>query len=706
MKKIVLLTAFIFCHLLSASAQSKANFAIVQQIQKKNTASIDVFIKGDVERIKELLESNRGMFKRSAGNIVIAKLTFLQIAELLKSEGVERIEAYPQHTIPMNDTALINNNIIAIHNGAPPLARSYDGSGVIMGIMDTGLDFTHPDFIDSLGKTRVKFYWDQNRPASSNTPVGYDYGQEWDNVQIDSGKAVPATDSHGTHVAGVAAANGNAIKKYKGVAPNADLIIVSINFNSLNATIIADAVDYIYTKATLLGKPCVINASIGDYLGSHDGKDLQAQFINNLIIQKSGRVFVASAGNKGDSRIHLGYTVTADTNFTFFSPENGSVFIEIWGDTTDLKNTHFAVEADQLSPVYSQRGRSKFSTIRQTLGIYGMDTIFNKNGKRLGTIETFGDLTGSTYSMIYYIVPDSISYKWRLMATGNGKFDLWNLSMMSTGIPSSKVMHDSIFYKYPDLQQTMVSSYQCLDNVITVGNYTNRKSYIDYNHKLYYAKEIPGKRHPTSSCGPTRDGRLKPDIVSPGDMTLASLVQTLRPVYIANNPSALAPEGYHSRDGGTSTAGPGVAGIAALYLQKNPNASAMEVKNAILRCARQDAFTGNTPNNMYGYGKADGFKTLTECDPNGIETYENNPVSFYIHPNPVDASSAITLEVSLPPGAKIEQLIIYNELGTCMLQVSAPQTQIQLTPGFSPGIYFCKLITNTQIVTTKKLIIL
>jgi subtilisin family serine protease len=704
MKKILVLAGFIFCQLFTASAQSKTNFEIVRQLQKKNTSAIDVFIKGDIERIKELIESHRGTYKYSAGNIAVARLTFPQIAAILESEGVERIEAYPQRTAPMNDTMLINNHILPVHAGATPLTQAYDGTGVVVGVMDTGIDFTHPDFIDSSGHTRVKFYWDQNKAVALNTPVTYGYGQEWDEIAIDSGKAIPATDGHGTHVTGIVAGNGRAINKYKGVAPGADLVVVNIDFSSNNTTSVADAVDFIYSKAVILGKPCVINASIGDYLGSHDGKDLQAQIINSLINQQKGRAFVASAGNKGDSPIHLQYKVTADTNFTFFTPVGGAVYIEMWGDTADFKNIRFAVGADQLSPVYSFRGQTDFTNIVSCLGIYGMDTLY-KNGKRLGTVETYGDLEGGTYSMIYYIVPDSLSYKWRLITTGSGKFDLWNLNMVSSGLPSSKVMRDSIFYKYPDLHQTMVSSYQCLDNVITVGNYTNRKSYIDYNNKPYYAKETPGKRHSTSSCGPTRDGRLKPDIIAPGDMILSSLVQSLRPVLIASNPSAITPEAYHVRDGGTSSSGPGVAGIAALYLQKHPNATAMEVKNAILNCARQDAYTGITPNNQYGYGKADGFKTLSECA-NAIEPYEQENVAFRIYPNPATRGSIVQFTMDLPAGHKLQALLVYNELGACIHRITSPKLELLLTQPLSPGVYFCKLITDKGIIATKKMIIL
>jgi len=703
MKKIILFFSFILCHLINTYAQSKANFEIMKQIHKKNSGAINVFIKGDIERIKELLETNDGKFKRSAGDIAIAHLTYQQIAILLQSPGVIRIEAYPQQTVLMNDSMLVNNRVIAVHNGDAPLTQAYDGTGIVVGVMDTGIDFTHPDFLDSAGKTRVKFLWDQTLPVSPKSPVEYKYGQAWDNIQIDSGHATNTTDAHGTHVTGIAAGNGKAVNNYKGVAPKADLVIVKVDLNSTNPTIVADAVDYIYSKAQLLGEPCVINASIGNYFGSHDGKDLQAQFINNLITQKKGRAFVASAGNKGDSPIHLGYTVTADTNFTCFT-KSPYIYFEIWGDTSSFKNIHFAIGVDQWSPVYSKRGQTGFISISDNLGAYKADTI-RKNGKRLGTVESYGDIQGSTYSITYYITPDSTTYKWKLMATGSGKFDLWSFDMINTNLPSSKVMHDSVFYKFPDLNQTMVSSYQCLDNVITVGNYTNRKSYVDYNHQLYYAKQPVGMRHSTSSCGPTRDGRIKPDIIAPGDVVLSSLVQSLRPLYIANAPSSITPEAYHTRDGGTSSSGPGVAGIAALYLQQNPDATAIEVKNAILGCARQDSFTGITPNNAYGYGKADAFKTLTKCS-NEINAYEKDVVSFHIYPNPANTGSMIHFEITLPVGSTVQTLLIYNELGACVSKVTAPKTDVQLTQALAPGVYFCKLISNTLVVATKKLVVL
>ena len=213
-------------------------------------------------------------------------------------------------------------------------------------------------------------------------------------------------------------------------------------------------------------------------------------------------------------------------------------------------------------------------------------------------------------------------------------------------------------------------------------------------------------RHSTSSCGPTRDGRLKPDIIAPGDMILSSLVQSLRPVLIAVNPSALTPEAYHVRDGGTSSAAPGVAGIAALFLQKNPEATAIQVKNAILNCARHDLYTGSVPNNQYGFGKADGFKTLSECTANSISKTELQTIAVSIFPNPGHTGSSIHVDISLPPGDVIRTFSIYNELGACVFQIASPKNTFQFNQELPPGIYFCRLLSDTRLITTKKLVIL
>jgi subtilisin family serine protease len=701
-----LFTLFLSANL---SSQSKMNFALAKKNQSPSSELIDIFVKGDISSIKQLVNNSNGVFKYAAGDIAAVKIPVSALTTFVNNKTIARIEAYPSHFKVMNDTMLINSNVIPVHTGQPPLTQAYDGSGIVIGLIDTGIDFTHPDFKDSLGNSRVKFLWDQNLAVAANTPLPYGYGQEWNNTEIDGGLAAGSTDidfaGHGTHVTGIAAGNGRATGNYKGVAPKADIIMVCLNFYSSSSTLITDAVNYIYSKANAMGKPCVINASIGDYYGSHDGLDLQAQMISNMInTQTNGTAFVAAAGNAGNIPFHLGYNVTSDTNFTFFSQSASSIDFVMWADTNDLKNIQFSIGGDQMTPSHSFRGRLPFSNISTHLGVLKNDTLFS-GVNRIAIVQSYGDIIGGVYSMEYNIIPDTAGYFWRLITTGSGKFDVWNFDVKGTGLPSSATMPDSVYYKRPDLNQTIVSSFQCLDNVITVGNYTNRKSYISFTNRLYVDNtKFPGQRHPNSSAGPTRDGRIKPDIAAPGDMVLSCVVLSLVNTFAAADSNALAQGGFHIRGGGTSAACPGVAGIAALYLQKNPTASATAVKNAITSCTTVDAFTGAVPNNFYGYGKANAFTALTGCLTTEVSN-TNNPNSFSIYPNPSICGSTITVDVSnLKLKDKLE-LKIYNDVGQLVKKESISSSTVQLS-NLQSGIYFCHLLLNGATIANEKMVIL
>jgi subtilisin family serine protease len=709
MKKILLPAFLLFSAMLSA--QSKMNFDLARKVKEQPASSqqIDVFVKGNVETVKQLCAANGGTFHYAAGTVSTVRIPVSAVKIFEGNAAIQRIEAYTPHTKPLNDTMLIQTNTVQVHNGQAPLPQGYDGSGIVVGIIDTGIDFTHPDFQDSTGKSRINFLWDQSQPSAANTPMPYNYGQEWTSLQIDSGLAAAHTDvpfsGHGTHVAGIAVGNGLATGTYMGVAPKADIVVVAIDFSSNSSTLISDAVNYIYAKAQAMGKPCVINASLGDYYGSHDGQDLQAQMINNMINAQNGQAFVAAAGNAGNVPYHLGYTVTNDPNLTYLAYSGQAPYIQIWADTADFNNVQFSIGADQMSP-YSYRGNIPFSNIAAHVGVLQYDTLYN-NGNRIGRVLSYGDIINGTYSMEFVIYPDSTSYNWRLMTTGNGKFDAWSFDLYSGPLPSSAVMPDSMYYKMQDNNKTTVSSFLCLDNVIAVANYTNRHSYIDYNGNICLnTSTIAGARHITSSVGPTRDGRIKPDIAAPGDNTLAAVVLSLAPGIIASYPDALALGGYHVRDGGTSHSSPCVAGIAALFLQKNPTATAMQVKNAIIECPKTDSFTGTAlPDNYWGYGKVDAFAALT-CSLTGITESPVKPAMFSVYPNPSGTGRLLNVKFTdLNLKAKNE-IRIYNSIGKLVKIIVVNSSSTSFPADLDSGLYFCSLVVSGNTVASEKLVIL
>jgi gliding motility-associated-like protein len=634
----------------SCFSQSKMNFPLIMASQDSvvdKDMMVPMLIQGNVSRISILVEEVGGLVKYTKGDITSVTISINQLKQIITTPHIKRVEAFPPKAQPFSDSVLCNNNVKPVHNGQSPLPQAYDGAGVILGFIDTGIDFNHPDFKDSQGNSRILWIWDQRSPVAPNTPMPYGYGQEWSNADIDNNLCThnpSASNGHGTHVAGIASGNGAVGGRNLGTAPAADIIMVAYNSS------FADGVDYIYAKALLAGKPCVINISYGSNYGMRDGRDLESKTIKNLITAQPGRALVAAAGNSGNiNNPHLAYTVSSvDTNFTFFrKPAAGNnIYMNIVADSSDLKDIYFSFGADKMNPSHSFRGNVPFVKVSnmpiQTL----VNTSLIKNTKRIGQVMYYLDTAAGVYSLDYFIIPDSTTYNWRLMATGSGKFDLWNFDInnaalplspiVSSGLPTSVVLPSIVNYKYPDKDKTIAAGFQCLDEVITVGSYVNRKSYVDCNGVTRTsAGKTSGQLENISSIGPTRDGRIKPDITSPGDNTLGAVEATFKSALIGANKHFQLGEGcMHSIDNGTSNACPGVAGIAALYLQKNPTATYAQINQAIKDGAIMDAFTGYAlPDKYWGYGKANALATMLDDNseithPSDVSLCENSDAYF------------------------------------------------------------------------------
>ena len=521
----------------------------------------------------------------------------------------------------MNDTLKINNNIVPIENGQIPLLKPYTGKGVVFGLIDTGVDIDHPDFKDTLGNTRIVRIWDQNQ--TDNGTSEYGYGIVWDSTSINNGTSTHEDSfiykGHGTHVLGIGAGNGLAVGKYSGIAPEATIVAVALSFN--NPDYILDAVKYIYDVADSLGMPCVINASVGSYTGSHDGKDSRSLFIDSIVNYKPGRAFVCAAGNAGKVPFHLQHQVDADTTFTWFKYNAsiptlgyGAVFFNVWADTADLNNVDFAIGANLPSGTFDFRGRTSFDKIQNRLG-FSTDTIKNA-GNTIAVVDFNGVPLGDKYLLqVHLQEPDSNAYLFSLMTTGSGKLDVWSKfsltstsDMIKTGLPSPGVYPNIIYYKEPDTSQTMVGSYACLPSILTVGSYVNRLTYLDVDSTLQEIVDTVGRIDETSSKGPSRIGLVKPDVAASGRYVMSSMTDTMVNFQIANSGSKwIGLGGKHMLKNGTSMSSPVVAGIAALYLEKCPYATMSEIKNAIVNTSNNDMYTGVTPNNYFGYGKPDGF---------------------------------------------------------------------------------------------------
>jgi len=689
-------TFFLSLFIGNAQQPDKLNFALHQLIQAENLPAANVLVKGDIDQLKIFLTENGGTFQCAAGDIASIKIPRNKISLMASQKFIQRIEASVGRYQVLNDTMRMKSHIDEVHQGLAPLTQSFDGSGIIMGLVDAGIDLLHPDFRDSLDNTRVMWLWDMTKPDSVNTPQPYDYGQEWSNAEINAGTCTHTGQDqygHGSYVAGIATGNGRAVGHFQGAAPGCEIVAVAFDFNAADTVSrMAHAVDYIFNKADQMGKPCVINISIGDYYGSHDGLDLQSQFISNLVDQQCGRIVVGGCGDIGTNyAYHLGNSPTAgDTTFSWitYNPQYAGCYFQIFSNFPDFSGVHFAVGADQVTPYYSFRGRTPFHTAATWGGGVHTETLMN-GANRIGIIQSVITIASpGVYSLEYLIQPDSIAYNWRFITTGTGHFDSWSFDWEWQNLPDSTTFPDIVNYQTTDTNYTIVSGFQCLDNVITVGQYFNTDRHIDVNNTLQISPlDTSNAIAPNSGRGPTRDGRLKPEICAPGNHIISCGVLAFLPGMIANEPHKVAQGGYHITGGGTSASGPVVAGIGALFLQQNPTACWQDFKTALLNCATVDSYTfGPLPNNSWGYGKANAFSTLTTCSPVEVPEEKNLTNAFEVFPS--ISSSSVQLKINSDMLAKGCTLICFDAMGNLVLEkkITAEISLINLT-GFGTGVY-------------------
>ncbi len=596
-----------------------------------------VMVKGDPAEVRALTEQYGGVYKYSAGKISSIDIAYKDLAAFAASPSVEAIEANGDVGFgkAFMDTARIMNNIDSAHQGIAPLSMPYKGAGVLVGIIDGGIYFRHQDFKRSNGNTRIRYIWDQ--VDSSGTRPSYGYGSVWDSAQINAGTCThkePSSDQgHGTAAAGVAAGNGSSWDtgdpylrgRYTGTAPEADLIVVRVNGGRSDyLATIADAINFIFTKADQLGMPCVINTSVGTYYGPHDGSELSVQVIENMLDQHSGRVVVAAAGNAGNIKHHLSYQLSStDSLWSWFlyNSTTHSVYFDLWADTAQFRSANFAIGCD-LSATGAPRGRTRYFNVLTDFAFGGgayaeIDDTLKAGATRLGIYSIGVTKYQGLYHVEFYIIPSSTSDLWRLETRGQGTFDLWASSSLIGTSSFANITNPAAWpnCRFPDTIKTIVAGWQCSDKVITVANYYNRKGYRDIDSNYVNLGVTPGAISASSSVGPTRDGRQKPDIAATGDV----LTTTGDSTYISQltisggtNRQKISLGGKHVRDGGTSMASPVVAGAVALYLQEHPGATYAEVKLAFKRTAKRDTFTStvNIPNYRFGWGKLNTYQAL------------------------------------------------------------------------------------------------
>jgi subtilisin family serine protease len=531
------------------------------------------------------LEAAGVRVRTRAGDVVSGDIDVERIAGLPDLDGLTRAEISRVLGYEL-DLALPEARVTPVHQG-PPGRR---GAGVIVGIIDSGIDYQHPSFRDALGQTRILAIWDQAltpRP-SEQSPAEFSYGVEYRTAEINLALASnapfssvrhrddPAAGFHGTHVSGIAAGNGRPAPagqpepSFVGVAPEADIIVVANNRGRTanerglgDSADTIDALQYILSTAQALGRPVVINQSQGDNVGAHDGTSLLERGIENLIAG-AGRAFVKSAGNEGVRERHAqGTAVVGTTQDVRFAVINGTreVVVDVWYPGADR------LECTLVPPTGgASQAIAPPASLTVTLG-NGNSAFVDADLDDPGNHDnrTFVRITRGTQATV---AAGTWTLQLRATAVADGRWHAW-IQRNSLSRFLAPFMSASATISIPGTSQA----------VITVGSYLSRGT------------ASVGALSDFSSRGPTRDGRRAPTLAAPGEELMAPLPPS--------------PPGSFGLNAGTSMASPMVAGTIALILQQNPSATAADLRTRLEQTARLDAFTGTTPGNDWGAGKLD-----------------------------------------------------------------------------------------------------
>lgn len=537
--------------------------------------------------------------------------------------GVERIELGAPAK-PVLSRARQDVGISTVHNGNPKynvLGQSFMGDGVIVGIVDTGFEYGHAAFYDKEGRLRISRVWEQDI-AYGRHPKQFNYGTELlTETEILNAETDDAAGTHGTHVAGCAAGSDFGTDYY-GMAPNAELVLVAINEYSSSPRIL-DGVKYIFDYAESVGKPCVVNLSLGSHQGPHDGTSTFDQAIDALT--GPGRIVVGAVGNEGDYRLHVSKTFADDdttlkTMYGFTSSAVMESQIDVWGDVDETYSVAIVV-ADNLKGQIRYTSDAVASDSPTPLKVFLNSTEHGVTGYVTITPDVNAANGRHNVFVETHLTAKQTNRAMGLLITGKAGTTVhaWNC------YGNDFVSNGRTGWTGGDSDYTAGELGGTGRNTISVGAYQLRSTYTDLCGDTYIMKGISytvGDIPTFTSCGPTLDGRTKPEVLAPGVLVCGPVSRLYYGYDARYNMEALSegPTGtqhYYYPMSGTSMAAPIVTGSIACWLQAAPQLTPADCRYILQCSSRLDYFASTAPVNAVGFGKLDAYNGLLQAA-NGV----------------------------------------------------------------------------------------
>jgi subtilisin family serine protease len=598
-------------------------------------ATVVVDFVGDIAALREAgMDTGFDNGGRVAGHIAFKDLDRLDAVP-----GVQSIALVPQPRPALDGTV----PEARVPWKVAPQTFSGTGVGVIVAVVDTGIDVYHESFRnnDAAKTTRILELWDQtpglaggSQPPAAFQQIGTVYSAADINASLAAGgPAFPSvdTDGHGTHVAGIAAGNGQQDDRctkpghYVGVAPGADLVIVkAIGVDTSN---LYDALAWCAAAGTRLqqpgqsARPVVINCSFGKSDGPHDGTDLLDGVVDGVLQPEGGPApqglaVVVGAGNEGDSQIHESGTIPANGNATvkFSMPPTSHIddHLEIWYTGTASLTVKIVAPPSDFPPPVDTGDVAVGVSVNVPIGKMTVKVSSREapmtNKKRL--IEATISITNPADPLKPVMRPGI----WEIHLTNtsgvDAKWDAWfQNAAYPEGYPTFALPGESgIVARRRD--NTTDSPGTSL-NAITVANYGDGD----------------GLLAPTSSRGAADQSSVQD--IDQRKPTLAAPGMTVRAPRSQKDPESLSCDKKVIDKSGTSMASPHVAGVVALMLQYNSGLTFDQLRRLLQTSASKrhdripaaevppevDPILGLCHNSLWGAGKLDAAATIAAMTP-------------------------------------------------------------------------------------------
>lgn len=441
------------------------------------------------------------------------------------------------------------------------------GKGVVIGIVDTGIDPKHPAFAG-----RILRIWDQtlNGPGVAEGSYGLE-------VSGDTLVASRDTDGHGTHVAGIASAQDDT---YGGVAPEAELVIVRTDLQDAH---IADGVRYIFRVADELGRPAVVNLSLGGHADAHDGSDSLSQIINAE--SGPGRIVCCAAGNEGNDNIHGQKDVPRGSTRTmrFHVPDGvvGIAWLNGWYPGESSFEISVRTPGKFVTPF--QKVIAKGNPVREyTLPDAKVEIVTPGPDQANGDHNFFVQIGGGRTPIKGGIWQLRI----RNTSKNDGRLDVWTLDDRSSVFFSGTSITDAV----------KIGSPGASSSAVTVASYTTKVKWTDVNGSEQEVGLELDDISDFSSEGPLRNGAQKPDVAAPGAMIVSALSADSE-----TDPASRVSDKFVVL-AGTSMASPFITGIVALLLERDPQLDPDKVKELLRKNSLIPGQEPGTFDNKWGFG--------------------------------------------------------------------------------------------------------